>query len=90
MDIFTFSVDPDISVNLDQRLKSGQKARITKLVTYSYEVDIDDYLGVLDIPDISLETLIQEELDEGSIRHSPGIMRQSDISDEYVISVEIR
>lgn len=89
MDIYDITVKPSESVETDKVLVTGQKVRITRMATYTYEVEIRDYLDYTDNTDISVKDLISEEEGEDGIRHNPGILRVSTIEDDVVISVEI-
>lgn len=68
----------------DKELKSGDKVRITRMMTYSYELDISDVLDMVGEEAISVKDLKEGEQDL-SYEDSP----DPTIDDDIVVSVEI-
>jgi len=89
MDIYDVRVEGPNEGVLAQIVENGRKVRITRMATYTYEVDMTDYYDLLGEQIISVETLKREEEDEDGLRHNPGILRMSVIEDDVVISVEV-
>lgn len=88
MDIYDIRVEGPNEGVLAQIVENGQKVRITRMATYTYEIDMTDVYDVLGETDITVRTLISEEESEDGIRHNPGILRVSVIEDDVVIAVE--
>lgn len=92
MDIYRFSVEPNVSdmaEYLDKRVKVGQKVKLTRMVTIDYIVDVSDILDGTDEKDILLVDLIQDELDNVGYAQISDIWDEAEDVDEVVISYEI-
>lgn len=72
-----------------ESVKSGQKVRITRMVTIEYDVVVADILDDTDESEINLETLIGDDVDNTDYRSIDNIWDNHDVLDDVVISVEI-
>jgi hypothetical protein len=89
MDIFDLQVKPIESVNLDKTVKGGQKVLITRMVTFSYEVDVAEVLDGTGESEISLKSLISGEECDNDFSVTSDFTDETDIGDDLVITVEI-
>jgi hypothetical protein len=78
-DIQAIALNPDLSGTM---LKKGQKVRVTRMVTYEYDVDISDWLDMSDDSEVSVETFISTETEETYE------LDTSDIEDDVIIAVK--
>lgn len=90
MDIFDISVTAVNSGILRETVRKGQKVKITRMVTVEYEVDITEFLEDSDEDGISVEDLIQHEMDNNLISVDLEYSAETDIAGDEVIAVEIR
>ena len=86
MDYYLGTTNSDVT---GQRVQSGQRVQITRLVTIVYTVNISDVLEGLDETDISIKTLIQGEEYDNDISVELEYNGETDIVDTNVIQVEI-
>lgn len=90
LDIWNISAEEGKDNNSDQPLKSGQKVRITRQVTYVYERDMTDVLAEWDAEyisengDITVKEFVTDETENGDDFHSIGT-----IEEDLVVSVEL-
>lgn len=89
MDIYDIQVSSPKEDILGIVVENGRKVRITRMATYTYEVDITDFYDVLGEPVITVGMLKSEEEDEDGLRYNKAILNISDIEDDVVISVEV-
>lgn len=79
--------DPDV---MDKPLHRGQKVRITRTVTYVYEVSISDVMdewdepGVLGISALTVKEFVKDEEDNNEDFRS-----EADEEDDTIITVEV-
>lgn len=89
LDIFEISVNQGNLRNQAALVRKGQKVVITRMVTFTYELDvvyISELLDEMDETDISVEDLIQYEKDNNPISD---ILDEADETDDEIITVEI-
>ena len=89
MDIYDMQVKSRNEGVLAQIVENGRKVQITRMATYTYEIDMTDVYGVLGEPDISVQMLISLEEGESGIRYNRDVLDMSTIEDDVVISVEV-
>lgn len=89
MDIWDITYKEVNRDNLDAVAQNGQMVRITRMVTFEYDVHISEILDGTDETDITLKALIEGE--QGNKVKSVNMVYSDsvDIVDDAVISVEI-
>jgi hypothetical protein len=89
MDIWDMQVNPRKSDILRETVQAGQKVRIIRMVTISYEINVSDVLDGLDETDISVEALLTDEFDNVGVWDISDNYEEAEIGDDVAILVEI-
>lgn len=92
MDLYDIDPKPVNSDFLRQFVLKGQKVRITRMLTISYELEVsDEWLEEYgsDESGMSVETLIGDETANDDISVNVDWADETDIDDNIVIAVEI-
>lgn len=89
MDIWDIRPNPINQDKLDEMVTTGRKVQITRMVTFSYEVDISEVLDGTGESEISLKSLISGEECDNTFSVFSDFSDEPDIHDDTVISVEI-
>lgn len=92
MEIYDIDPKPVNSDFLRTFVKKGQKVRIVRMLTISYELEVtDEWLEEYgsDEPGMSVETLIEDDNDNDDISVNVDWADETDIDDNIVIAVEI-
>lgn len=82
MDIWEIQVKGPNTDILAEVLKTGDKVLVTRTVTYTYEVDMSEWLVDSDETEVSVESFIKTITDETDASN------EGDIEDDVVTSVE--
>ncbi len=89
MDIYDISVGLAKLDILSQIVRSGQKVRITRILTIEYEVDVRDILEDMDETEVSLESLIEDEMNNNPMSVDSDNGCELDKLDDLIVSVTI-